>query len=78
MALSGEQTKAAAEWILSCWQDGTRLPALPDALRPATRAEGYAIQAHLEDSGEGELMGWKIAATSTAGQIGRASCRERV
>ena len=68
MALTPEQAKAAAAWILSCWRDGSRLPAFPVALRPATRAEGYAVQAYLEDAGAGELMGWKIAATSAAGQ----------
>ncbi|MBX9701522.1 MAG: hydratase, partial [Acetobacteraceae bacterium] len=45
---------------------GTRFDALPAALRPTTRAEGYAIQAGLE--AEGPLWGWKIAATSVAGQ----------
>ena len=50
------------------WRDGTCLPALPDPLRPATRAEGYAIQALLEGRGAKPLYGWKIAATSRHGQ----------
>jgi 2-keto-4-pentenoate hydratase len=41
---------------------------LPPGLKPATRAEGYAIQAHLEQRSSRPLAGWKIAATSTAGQ----------
>lgn len=60
---------AAREACALIWghrRAGTRLGALPPALRPATRAEGYAIQAGLETLGP--LWGWKIAATSVAGQ----------
>ena len=42
------------------------MPALPPHLAPSTRAQGYAIQAHLE--AHAPLFGWKIAATSQAGQ----------
>jgi 2-keto-4-pentenoate hydratase len=44
------------------------MAALPDAVRPRTRAEGYAVQAELAGRGAGPLFGWKIAATSVAGQ----------
>src|SRR5688500_13794657 len=37
-------------------------------MRPRTRQEGYAIQARLEARSAAPLFGWKIAATSTAGQ----------
>lgn len=37
-------------------------------MRPHTRSEGYAIQAALESASSGKLFGWKIAATSEAGQ----------
>jgi 2-keto-4-pentenoate hydratase len=47
---------------------GTRIEALPEDVRPQTRAEGYAIQALLEPRSSKALFGWKIAATSTAGQ----------
>ncbi|MGE0240851.1 MAG: 2-keto-4-pentenoate hydratase [Parvibaculaceae bacterium] len=50
------------------WRDGTTLEALPQALRPATRAEGYLIQSHLARLSGRPLSGWKIAATSPAGQ----------
>lgn len=46
----------------------TRIDALPTDLRPSTRADGYAIQAHLERYSQQPLYGWKIAATSAAGQ----------
>lgn len=58
----------ASELLWSHWQDGKRLPALPAQVRPATRAEGYAIQAELEKRSAEALYGWKIAATSIAGQ----------
>ncbi len=49
-------------------QQGTRLDQLPAEVRPATRAEGYAIQACWERRSAHPLFGWKIAATSEAGQ----------
>lgn len=60
--------RAAAELIWANWRDGTVRGALPDVLRPTTREEGYAIQAHLEERSEKPLYGWKIAATSRVGQ----------
>lgn len=44
------------------------MAALPEAIRPGTREEGYAIQALLEKRSASPLYGWKIAATSKAGQ----------
>lgn len=68
MALTDTAAREAAGMIFTCWRTGTRIPALPESCRPITRAEGYAIQSHLEHAGEGDLIGWKIAATSAAGQ----------
>ncbi|GJE03855.1 2-keto-4-pentenoate hydratase [Methylobacterium isbiliense] len=59
---------AASDRLWRHWQEGTRLDALPPDERPATRAEGYAIQARLEARSRAPLVGWKIAATSAAGQ----------
>jgi 2-keto-4-pentenoate hydratase len=58
----------ASELLVRCWRDGELIEALPSPLRPASRAEGYAIQAQIEASSEKPLFGWKIAATSIAGQ----------
>ena len=44
------------------------MTALPVDVRPRTREEGYAIQAKLEARSRHPLFGWKIAATSKAGQ----------
>ena len=60
--------RAAAQVLLSTWENGGRIPALPQASRPSSRGEGYAVQSALQSlSGDG-LAGWKIAATSPAGQ----------
>ena len=61
-------TDAACDLLYSHWKNGTQLEALPHALRPATRAQGYAIQAAIEAHTAKPLAGWKIAATSVAGQ----------
>lgn len=58
----------ASAMLTAHWRNGTRIAALPEALRPATRDEGYAIQAELMHSTRQPLFGWKIAATSLAGQ----------
>lgn len=62
------RAREASDLLVSHWRAGTVLDALPTALRPASRQEGYAIQAQLERLGAAPLRGWKIAATSTAGQ----------
>lgn len=58
----------AAALLWRHWQATTRIDALPEACRPATRAEGYAIQAELARQAGQATFGWKIAATSVAGQ----------
>jgi len=66
--LSADQADQASRLLIGCWEQGRRLTALPEAIRPRTRAEGYAIQARLERHSAKPLFGWKIAATSKAGQ----------
>jgi 2-keto-4-pentenoate hydratase len=44
------------------------MTSLPEDIRPLTREDGYAIQAMLEARSAAPLFGWKIAATSKAGQ----------
>lgn len=60
--------QAAADLIWRHWQDGTVMAALPDAIRPRDRRQGYAIQARLAAHSANTPVGWKIAATSKAGQ----------
>ena len=66
--LSEAQARDAADLLWRLWRDGKRVAALPAPLRPATRAEGYAIQAGLAALSGRPIVGWKIAATSAAGQ----------
>ena len=58
----------AAQIIWTCWINGETIKSLPDTLRPETRQQGYAIQAHFEQFSKYPLFGWKIAATSSSGQ----------
>ena len=58
----------AADLIWQLWNAGEVIDDLPLDLKPHTRAEGYAIQAVLEELSKRPLFGWKIAATSKAGQ----------
>jgi 2-keto-4-pentenoate hydratase len=62
------RVKRAADLLWDCWQDGRRLQEIPGDFRPQTREEGYAVQATLEHRSAAPLFGWKIAATSIAGQ----------
>ncbi|MEA2822613.1 MAG: hypothetical protein QOJ86_4617 [Bradyrhizobium sp.] len=64
--LDKDQTVAAAKTLHDHWQAGTKIGDLDPALRPRNRAEGYAIQAAMQRYGS--PFGWKIAATSEAGQ----------
>jgi 2-keto-4-pentenoate hydratase len=66
--MTAADTRAASDLIWNAWQVGAVIDTLPAACRPTTRAEGYAIQATLEARSAKPLAGWKIAATSQAGQ----------
>lgn len=58
----------AARLLWETWQQSTQIESLPIACRPDTRANGYAIQAAIAALSGQALAGWKIAATSVAGQ----------
>jgi 2-keto-4-pentenoate hydratase len=66
--MTPETARRASDLLVGHWTAGTTLDDIPEALRPRTRAEGYRIQAELEARSGRPLAGWKIAATSTAGQ----------
>lgn len=66
--LDKDAIAAAARILYDHWRAGSKLTALAAPMRPRTRAEGYAIQAAIESHSSGRLFGWKIAATSEAGQ----------
>ena len=58
----------AAALVWQHWNAATLMEALPVDCRPANRAEGYGIQAELARLSGQTVSGWKIAATSVAGQ----------
>src|ERR1700731_4681025 len=66
--LDKNQIAAASRTLHDHWRAGTKLANLEAVMRPLDRGEAYAIQARLEDYSSGRLFGWKIAATSEAGQ----------
>ena len=58
----------AARTLWSTWQANQHIDALPVECRPATRIEGYRVQAQVARLSAQKVFGWKIAATSKAGQ----------
>ena len=66
--LDRNQIAAASKTLHDHWRAGTKFAGLEPPQRPYDRAEGYAIQAEIERYSDKSLFGWKIAATSEAGQ----------
>jgi len=62
------QLQLASDTLWDAWQLGRCITGLPDDCRPRTREDGYSIQSRLEQRSTRPLAGWKIAATSKAGQ----------
>jgi len=60
--------EGAAKLIWDTWQANDRIGALPVACRPTSRQEGYDVQAAVARLSGQAIYGWKIAATSQAGQ----------
>ena len=66
--LSRAAATAAARLLWETRLSGQTLQALPPGLRPTDAANGHAIQALLPMVTGRAVLGWKIAATSAAGQ----------
>ena len=60
--------RSASDSLWKLWQNRECIDALPAPNRPVTKKEGYKIQALLEGRSKYPIFGWKIAATSSAGQ----------
>jgi len=58
----------AAECLITPWRLHTRIAGIAPDDRPSTRSEGYRVQAALAELTGDRGIGWKIAATSIAGQ----------
>lgn len=65
---TAQQIEQAATLLWNAWMSNQQMDNLPPACRPATPEEGYAIQARIAAQSGQALFGWKIAATSKAGQ----------
>ena len=63
-----DTSREASDVMIEHWHKGTTFDTLPEHLRPEDSAAGYAIQAHVLRLTDKPLFGWKIAATSAAGQ----------
>src|SRR5437763_12218488 len=59
---------AASKTLHDHWRAGTKVTGQDESLRPRDRIEAYAIQEGIEKYSSENLFGWKIAATSEAGQ----------
>jgi 2-keto-4-pentenoate hydratase len=66
--MTEQDIQFAATVLRKNWQQSHRIRQLPEHCRPLDRSEGYAIQARLADLSGQAIAGWKIAATSSAGQ----------
>ena len=60
--------QAWADLLWGLWTTGGVFDGFAARYTPGTRDDGYAVQAHLEQRSDKPLFGWKIAATSEAGQ----------
>ena len=63
-----EMRRAACAFLYRHWQNSTRCDGLPADLCPADRTQAYGVQACIEEYSARAPVGWKIAATSKAGQ----------
>ena len=63
-----QKSASAAAIIWDNWERLTRIDELPADCRPADRVQGYAVQAEVVRLSGQKVVGWKIAATSLAGQ----------
>lgn len=61
-------TEPAAALLLAQWRNGTRIAGLPAVLQPRDRREAYAVAEAIGRLKAARVAGWKIAATSEAGQ----------
>ncbi|MCA0432036.1 MAG: hydratase [Proteobacteria bacterium] len=62
------KTEQTSAFLVDLWKKQARCAGLPAEIQPASRAEAYAAQALMEGQSAKPLSGWKIAATSLAGQ----------
>jgi 2-keto-4-pentenoate hydratase len=60
--------REAAAILWQAWLAGNHVTGIPEACRPTTLDEGYVVQGRLAELSGDRVVGWKVAASSTAGQ----------
>jgi 2-keto-4-pentenoate hydratase len=68
LAMDSADIDHAADLLWRHWRDDGHIETLPQSCRPTTIEDGYAIQARVAERNPQPVAGWKIAATSAAGQ----------
>lgn len=68
MSLTESGINDAALVLNTHWMSGTKLYELPHSCRPQSREDGYRVASALSALRRERTAGWKIAATSKAGQ----------
>ena len=68
MSLAETDVNDAALVLETHWRSGAKLDVLPEACRPQSREDGYRVASALAGLRRERVAGWKIAATSKAGQ----------
>lgn len=68
MLMNEVTVNQAAQLVWTTIREGTQISALPASCAPSNRADGYAVQAEVARLSGQPSVGWKIAATSVAGQ----------
>lgn len=68
MPLSTQAIIAAADILIAARREQRQLDALPEAMRPTTLADGYAIQDAVRERFGDLVAGWKTGATAAAVQ----------
>ncbi len=66
--MENQAIEEAARTIWTTWHANQRIEELPVEFRPTTRVEAYRVQAQVARLSAQKIFGWKIAATSKAGQ----------
>ncbi len=66
--MNQEQISESANILWQHWMRSEQIDELPDHCRPSDRYEAYAVQAQIAQLSGQKVFGWKIAATSKAGQ----------
>jgi 2-keto-4-pentenoate hydratase len=66
--MGNDNASTLAQQVWEHWQSGQAMSHFAALMRPTTREAGYAAQAALAGLVGAQLAGWKIAATSEAGQ----------